>query len=362
MRPLKSIFGNRSTPTLDYTTFWQWFTANASKFFKVVQAGSRVDRDFLEPLASKLELVKKEYYYVTGMYDENTAELVFTAEGKIAQIVFVEALVAAAPCIENWKFTALKPELKMEDIDIHMNDYRFNQNNLNFYANEHLAYPDEVDLVIVFDDYDEQDSETIRLGVYIFLDNYLGELKAATTIDQLQVIGIAAAEKELIPVARLKDYLNWREKEFIEKYVEAEYHSNDDTYATFEGQHASGKPLIAMMNTSLLNWESKASHPWIASIAIRYKDGNNGMPDEKAYKLINQFEKDITQELPDVQGYLNIGRQIGNGFCQMYIACREFRKPSIVLYALENKYINKFANLEVEIYKDKYWQTFEHFR
>lgn len=362
MRGIKSIFGKKPSPILDYTAFWWWFTSNAAKFFKVVQEGSQIDQNFLDPLAAQLALIKKDYYYVTGMYDENTAELVFTAEGNIAQIVFVEDLVAAAPRIENWKFTALKPAIRMEDIDIHMGDYRFNQDNLNFYANEHAAYPDEVDLTLVYDDYSEQDSETIRLGVYIYLDNYLGELKAATIIDQMQVIGPVQAEKELISIARLKDYLNWREKEFIEKYNEERYESKEDHYATYEGQHANGNPLIALVNTAVLEWDSKASHPWIANIELWYKEGNNGMPGNKTYELVNQLEQDLMKELQGEQGYLYIGRQIGNGVCRMNFACCEFRTPSKVLYAIQNKYKSQFEEVNIDIYKDKYWQSFNHFR
>jgi hypothetical protein len=52
------------------------------------------------------------------MYDENTVELVLTADGNTKNIVFVEELVEQAPRIEGWKFTALKPALQIEDVQL----------------------------------------------------------------------------------------------------------------------------------------------------------------------------------------------------------------------------------------------------
>jgi len=58
----------------------------------------------------------------------------------------------------------------------------------------------------------------ILYGIYIFLDNYLGELDFLNNIDNLKVINKKEAEKELVSIGKLKDFLIWRQKEFIEKY------------------------------------------------------------------------------------------------------------------------------------------------
>ena len=53
--------------------------------------------------------------------------------------------------------------------------------------------------------------------MFIFLDNFLGELNFVTTIDHVSVIGKKDAEKELVPIGKLKDFLMWREKEFLSR-------------------------------------------------------------------------------------------------------------------------------------------------
>jgi Family of unknown function (DUF695) len=96
-------------------------------------------------------------------------------------------------------------------------------------------------------------------------------------------------------------------------------------------------------------------------LIIKY-DGSkdNGMPNENDYKLLDKIEAEMMQDLRDINGYLNIGRQTSNGEREVYFACKDFRKPSKVFYTTRQKYCKNFE-IEYEIYKDKYWQSFERF-
>ncbi len=295
------------------------------------------------------------------MYNDNTVELVLTADGAVKNIVFVEELVNAAPKLEGWKFTALKPALDIKDVGIEMAGYKFNTENLSFYSNEHAEYPDEIDITVVHNDLNEENKTIITSGTFIFLDNYLGELDFVTTIDNLKVISKDDAQKELIPVEKLKPYLNWRQKEFIEKYEGVRRNTEHDNYSILEAGLKSGNALIATINTGLLNWDSKASHPWILNVEIKYAGkNNNGMPDTETYKLLDEIESKILEELKDFEGYLNIGRQTADSVREIYFACKEFRKPSKVLYKIQNDHSNK-VEISYDIYIDKYWQSFNRF-
>jgi hypothetical protein len=128
-----------------------------------------------------------------------------------------------------------------------------------------------------------------------------------------------------------------------------------------EAKLESGNALIAVINTDLLQWDSKASHPWILSIKIPF-DGsnNNGMPDDDIYKLLDEVENNISEELNDFEGFVNIGRQTAKNVREIYFACKEFRKPSKVLFKIQSDYADKME-ITYDIYKDKYWQSFERF-
>ncbi len=358
---LENILGKKDGPIKSYKDFWNWFQKNERVFFKVIKEKGNIEKCFFNKLSPKLKELRDGFYYLTGMFNKNTAELIITADGIIKNIVFVEELVNAAPLIVGWKFTAFKPALDIKDVNVEMSGFIFSDENISFYSNDNPDYPDVIDITIIHNDLTEENKSLIINGAYIFLDNYLGELEFAVSIDNLSVIGKDKAQKELIPIEKLKAYLMWREKEFIEKYEGIRHHIENDKYSGFEAESKTGNSLLAVINTDLLEWDSKASHPWILIAEIKY-DGkkNNGIPDDETYKLLDEIENEILAVLNDADGYLCIGRQTGVNIREIYFACKDFRRPSKVLFKIEQAYSNKFG-ITYDIYKDKYWKTFNRF-
>ena len=361
MSSLKSNAGRIVKPIKSYAEFWAWFQDNEKMFFDVVKNQDQIEKKFFDRLSSKLEELKEGYLYLTGMPDDNTVELIITADGNIKNIVFVEELVQSAPKIDGWRFTALKPASDIEDLIIEIGGYTLNDESISFYTNEWPGYPDEIDIAIVYDHLTEKNKAQVSKGIHLFLDNYLGELDFATSIDNLTILGKREAQKGLIPISKLKAFLTWKQKEFIEKYEGTYYNTENGNYSIFEAKNKSNKVLLATINTELLNWDKKASHPWICILTLKY-DGrnNNGMPNTNDYKLLNNIEEEIMQELKDGDGYLNIGRQTADGEREIYFACKDFRKPSKIFFKVQNKY-SDFFEIGYDIYKDKYWRSFERF-
>lgn len=358
---LKNILGKKDSPIKSYSDFWNWFQDNEKTFYNVVKSNKDIEKGFFDKLSPKLAELKDGYFFLTGMYDDNTVELVLTADGNTKNIAFIEELVEHAPKIKGWKFTALKPPMDINNLVIDMAGYKFDSENLFFYSNDHADYPDEIDICVIHSEQTEENKEQIRNGTYIFLDNYLGEIDFLNNIDNLNFTSKDKAKKELVPISKLKDFLTWRQKEFIEKYSVLRYNNDNDIYSSLKAELKNGRPLIAIVNSTLLNWHSKASHPWILKVEIHY-DGNdnNGMPDNNTYDLLNEFEEQIMLELKDFDGYLNIGRQTADNSREIYFACKDFRKPSKVLHDLSKNYSDKL-DLNFDIFKDKYWQSFERF-
>ena len=361
MNFFKKFFSPSDTNSISYSDFWAWFVSNQGSFYKLVKSQSNIEKGFFDKLSPMLDRVHDDIYYLTGMYSDDVVELVLTAEGVVKNFVFIEELVNASPSLPNWKFTALKPALDIKNVNIEMGGFEFSSNNISFYDSTHPDYPDEISIDLVYHDYSEEDENISQHGIHIFLDNYLGEVSYASLIDSIRIISKSKATKELIEINKLKDYLNWRQKEFIEKYEATRYDTDSDSYSGYEATTLEDLPVIAIINTEMLGWDSKASHPWLMTITLEYDgDDNNGLPNPETYESLNTIEDEIMKEMVDSEGYLNIGRQTAEGKRKIYFACKEFRKPSKVVAEILNVNKNTIKG-NYDIYKDKYWKSFNRF-
>ncbi|HMH23641.1 MAG TPA: hypothetical protein VK563_17765 [Puia sp.] len=154
---LKDIFARKEEQIKSYSDFWAWFKTKEKDFFKVVKNQKDIEKSFFDKLSPRLEELKDGYFYLTGMYDDNTVELVLTADGDTKNIVFVEELVAAAPQIDGWRFTALKPALDSKDVSSkeHLQEIgallakypdmgdRYNEANCRFVDKSHAGNPSQ---------------------------------------------------------------------------------------------------------------------------------------------------------------------------------------------------------------------------
>lgn len=345
--------------------FWEWFAENEKTFFHIVKARDLVDDQFIQKIMPRLQDIHDTLYCETGMCDDSTAELVISAQGDIKSFVFVEELVAAAPVLAGWKFTALKPAMGLHDMGIRMDAFVFNSKNISFLDNADPEYPDLVRLIFIHQDYTPENKDLITQGVFLFLESFLGEQDTATLIDEALVKGPEADDAPAIPMEKLMDFLSWKQKEFVEKYQGVRHDTENDNHSGLEGEDEEGLPSIGVVNQDLLNWDAKASHPWMLVIAVDYEKtkgvANRGMPDEKHYKYMQHLEEEWTRMLPDSAGYLSLGRETYNGKTNLYMACKEYRNASKITHDLLQTYKQQLA-CTYEIYKDKYWLTMEKFR
>lgn len=366
---LKNLFGAKDEPnTIDsvrITTkeeFWSWFQTREREFAASIRTKEleNMQRTIFGPLSDKLAQLRDGIYFQMGMADDDTAELVLTPEGNPKNIAFVEELIAAAPSIPGWLFTALKSP--SPGTAIRMNGLVFDTDTLKFYPNDHDDMPDLVDITIVHDEFGGGSDDTIKSGAFLFLDNYLGELDFLTKIDHVSFSSPADAAKDLIPIDALPNFLDTREALFTEKYDGVRIFTENDTYSAMEGELGDGMPLVATVNADLMNWDAKASHPWMLRVTILYWGSQTrGLPNDETADELNAIEDSITAQLRDQDGYLNIGRDAANNERTIYFACIEFRNASKVLDRVIKDYRGKLS-INYEISHDKYWQAVDHFR
>lgn len=339
--------------------FWSWFKKHERDFFKVLQDKGDIQGKLFNPLAERLSKIREGYFFLAGMH-KGTAELILTADGKIKNIPFIEDLVAAAPVIPGWTFIASKPATLTESQSIGMGDYRFDYQTLFFYPTEDPRYPDKISITVVHDQCTADNREQMVMGIYIFLDSYLGEIKSATVIDAVDIAGRADAEQELIPIHKLKSYIDWREKEFVEKYDGVGFDKERDSYTALSAEDTNGIPMLLVVNAGAMQWEYPASYPWILEYIIKYPgDDHKGLPDEPMVDLMETIEEELRTVLGD--DFMDIGRVTSENRRSIYFALREFRSPVKAADGIHQKY-EKNVEMEWDVYKDKYWQSLEVFR
>lgn len=140
---------------------------NEKNFFKSVKNSNYIEKKFFEPLSQKLSELKEGIFFLTGMNDNDQVELIFTPDGVIKNIVFIEELVDNAPDIVGWKFTAMKPSMDINKLGIKIKGYTFEKSNLFFTAVSDKQYPDEISIKIVYKNYKALRS-LIETGTSVF--------------------------------------------------------------------------------------------------------------------------------------------------------------------------------------------------
>lgn len=361
MSLLAHIFNENEIYNQSFQDFWEWFIKQESDFYDIIDKEQQTESGFFEKMAIALSAITKEIFLLTGKKDDNTAEIIFTAEGNPLYIPFIEMLVATAPTLHNWQFTALKSAFDNDDMRIQMGDLDIAISDLSFIPNVQEEYPDAISLSIIHAAFTEENRDESMTASFIFLDNYLGELTFLNAIDNVNILLLKDVKEPLIPISKLKDYLLWREKEFVEKYQTTMYNSSEDKYALLEAETEDGTAVVAVVNADLLKWDGMVSHPWMGVFEIQYESNTeNGMPSPLDNDLLDQIEDEMLLSLKEEEGYQFIGRQTGIGKRLLYLAFKEFRKPAVIFDRLYKQHATQFK-ISMEIYKDKYWRTVEKF-
>ena len=340
--------------------FWSWFGDHALHFFETVKAQENISRDFIEVVSEKLNGLRIGFFILTGMYDDDTAELIVTADGNVSVIPFIEELIALAPVISNWRFTALKPPTDRDDFEVGFSQASLSADNLFFTYEAQEEYPDLIDIEVVHEGITDATKRLFTQGVFIFLENYIGEMECINLIDSIDVKATHKAEGELIPMSKLASFLRWRHKELIEKYDQVIQSTEEDTYVGYESKTKEGLTVIATINTKLLNWEHIAAYPWITVLTLGYGNGSNGMPTDEDYALLDELEERVNAMMTTSQYYLNLGRETGEDRREILYATKDFRE---VVKIMDD--VTRFDcpfNITFDVFKDKYWRSMDRFR
>lgn len=342
-----------------YDAFWSWFSGRHQYYYDMLDRLGYSNGQELSDVLNRLNPQGDYHILVTAMMNEDdTVELIFTADGDVAYFQEIEALVSAAPDLAKWTFLALKPAVALDVIRCQWENYIFDQHHLSFYLQPNLICPLNINIVVCHAAYQPAFRDQFLYEIQSFLQYALGESFFADIVDTIDVAAYAQ--------------LNWVKIEDIKLYLEAEQEKKHQLekpimipekqyqYGGFEGETDQNQKIIYFFNTSLLQWEHNCTFPWVIIIELKYQALSKGLPSEIDMCLMDEIEEILWDRLPSEKGYLHLAHETGVGSRWMYLACQDFRLPSRVIRDIKKNYSKSFQ-IEVFYQRDKYWTCLDHF-
>jgi hypothetical protein len=194
----------------------------------------------------------------------------------------------------------------------------------------------------------------------IYVQNGLGEINAATQIDDLTFGAEPDDKSELIPITKLNDYLTWREKEFVEKCHSSEIELPQEIFNFIEGVDYEDNTMIALVNLNFEHWAFKPMFGWLLSVTLDYTESVDGLPSPTEVVILQKEEAIIIDLLTKQSDTLYTATKTYKGDRILYFYTKMYELPSILLHTLlDSGEISTNTSFFVE--KDKYWRCLEEF-
>lgn len=189
--------------------FWDWFKVNEAKFFFLNQINDENEKErILDDLLFHLHEYCDHLFFEVGGHPNEKQDLIITAEGNTDYFETVESLVKQAPTLEYWSIIAFKPAIGFSAIEY--NGIKLNPETMYFNPLNNKAST-KIGLRVHIDHFNPTREKDFLQGVYLLLDNILGEKSTALEIGYVDVKSMPPSpEKEdLIGFIKLPQYIQW---------------------------------------------------------------------------------------------------------------------------------------------------------
>ncbi len=176
--------------------FWTWFSSNAERLRHDFADAEEPDETFLliERIREQLHRYDERLFPLIGYDDDDTPELIITAEGDAHAFLSVFELMKAAPKFDDWRIVPLKPRIgtcegfrsiEVDGEELTLDDTRF----------VIASNGTEVELAILVDDYADEAEDRFRYMALTLVECLIGERDLATRVNALDVIRLSDFRK-----------------------------------------------------------------------------------------------------------------------------------------------------------------------
>jgi len=184
--------------------FWSYFQTHQAALASAASADTPEYDGMLEALQ---EIDPGLYFEFSTQGVER--EFIVTAEGKRELFPLVEHIVEKAPDVAGWRFFPLKPKLGFPRTT-RWENYTLTLDGVAF---ETLEGPNgELGLLLLVPGLKPEDTEDAHNALLRAIDHGLGERLFAEKVRHTEVAPMPADSEEYIPLAKLEDYIAWRDR------------------------------------------------------------------------------------------------------------------------------------------------------
>ena len=188
--------------------FWTWFSSNADRLRRDFAAAEAADEilPVIERIRVELHRYDERLFPLIGIDDDDTPELIITAEGDAHAFRSVFELTKAAPKLDDWRIVPLKPRVSASEAfrSIEVGGEELSLDETRFVMASNGV---EVELAILVDDYADEAEECLRYLALALVECLIGERDLATRVNALDVIRLSdfreAAGHEGRPIREL---------------------------------------------------------------------------------------------------------------------------------------------------------------
>lgn len=195
--------------------FWSWFNENRFRYLFINDEAMEERDQALEDLANQLaEYQSGLFFLIGGQADREEQDLIITSDGQRNLFPMVKELCDAAPKIEKWRVVAFKPALG-PDIQLEYRDILFDPRQLWFIPLVHPDHPEYTGIRIGMQDYTPERENDFMGGLYLLLDNFLGEESFTLDVNYVECCELPEFPEEegFHPLSELPSYIRWKQNE-----------------------------------------------------------------------------------------------------------------------------------------------------
>ena len=188
--------------------FWNWFSKNQSTYYTEIENLEIREKIFNE-LSFELKKVHSDLVFEFSPIHENgIREFTVSADGMKEVFPIVISLIAKAPNLKNWKFSAFRQRVPGDEIELNFGDFKIGYKDIYF---RYLEEDGKLGIELNIRDYNNDPRK--QNAIYILLDSLIGEYDVTMGIDWVDWLKLDESKLEnFYPITHLRTVIDKRKE------------------------------------------------------------------------------------------------------------------------------------------------------